>query len=62
MTEESRILEEIRGIARLARLDMPRTSYLVMVLWIERRTIVDDNQDRKEFITRMGTVGIETAT
>ncbi len=62
MTEESRILKEVRDMARQARLDAPGTLHHVMVRGIERRRIVDDNQDRKEFVARLGTVAIETAT
>jgi len=49
-------------MARQARLDSPGTLHHVMVREIERRRIVDNEQDRKEFVTRLGTVAIETAT
>ncbi len=49
-------------MARQARLDAPDTLHHVMVRGIERQRIVDDEQDRKEFVTRLGTVAIETAT
>ncbi len=49
-------------MARQARLDAPGTLHHVMVRGIERRRIVDDEQDRREFVTRLGTVARETAT
>jgi len=49
-------------MARQARLDAPGTLHHVMVRGIERRRIVDDKQDRKEFVARLGTAAIETAT
>jgi len=49
-------------MARQARLDTPGTLHHVMVRGIERRRIVDDKQDRKEFVARLGTAAIETAT
>ena len=51
----------MRDITRQARLDAPGTLHHVMVRGIERRRIVDDEQDRKEFVTRLGTVAKETA-
>ncbi len=49
-------------MARQARLDTPGTLHHVMVRGIERRRIVDDKQDRREFVARLGTVAIETGT
>ncbi len=49
-------------MTRQARLDAPGTLHHVMVRGIEGRRIVDDEQDRKEFVARLGTVAIETAT
>jgi len=49
-------------VTRQARLDAPGTLHHVMVRGIEGRRIVDDEQDRKELIARLGTVAIETAT
>ena len=43
-------------------MDAPGTLHHVMVRGIEGRRIVDDEQDRKEFVSRLGTVAIETAT
>ncbi len=47
---------------RQTRLDAPGTLHHVMVRGIEGRRIVDNVQDRKEFVTRLGSVAIETAT
>jgi len=49
-------------MARQARLDAPGTLHRVMVRGIEGRRIVDNVQDRKEFVTRLGSIAIETAT
>ncbi len=49
-------------MARQARLDAPGTLHHVMVRGIERRRIVDDEEDGKEFVTRLGAVARETAT
>jgi len=49
-------------MVRPARLDAPGTLHHVMVRGIEGQRIVDNVQDRKEFVTRLGTVGIETAS
>jgi len=55
-------VKEERDMARQARLNTPGTLHHVMVRGIERRRIVGDDQDRKEFVTQLGTVTIETAT
>ncbi len=47
---------------RGARLDSPGTLHHVIVRGIERKEIVNDNKDRKNFITRMGDIAIETET
>ena len=47
---------------RQARLDAPGTLHHVIVRGIERRKIVDDNQDRQDFVSRMGTIVQETGT
>ena len=49
-------------MARQARLDAPGTLHHVMVRGIKRRRIVDDEQDLKEFVARLGAVARETAT
>jgi len=49
-------------MARRARLDAPGTLHHVMVRGIERRRIVDDEEDLKEFVARLGAVARETAT
>jgi putative transposase len=45
---------------RTARLDAPGTLHHVIVRGIERRHIIDDNEDRKEFVERMGHLAVET--
>jgi len=47
---------------RQARLDAPGTLHHVIVRGIERRKIVDDDQDRQDFVSRMGTIASETST
>lgn len=47
---------------RRARLDAPGTLHHVIVRGIERRKIVDDTTDRREFISRMGKTAIDTDT
>jgi REP element-mobilizing transposase RayT len=44
------------------RLDAPGTLHHVMVRGIEKRTIVDDGKDREDFVTRMGSIAIDTGT
>ena len=39
---------------RCARLDAPGTLYHVVVRGIECQQIIDDNEDRKAFVERMG--------
>jgi putative transposase len=43
-------------------LDSPGTLHHVIVRGIERKEIVSDNKERKESITRMGDIAIETET
>ena len=45
---------------RGARLDAPGTLHHVLLRGIERRNIVTDDKDRKNFITRMGNIAAET--
>jgi REP element-mobilizing transposase RayT len=45
---------------RQARLDTPGTLHHVMIRGIERKAIVRDHADRKEFIDRMGRLALES--
>lgn len=47
---------------RQARLDAPGTLHHVIVRGIEKRRIVDDDEDRKRLVDRMGAVAGETGT
>lgn len=47
---------------RQARLDAPGTLHHIMIRGIEKRRIVDDDQDREQFVNRMGQVALETET
>jgi len=47
---------------RQARLDAPGTLHHVMLRGIEKRRIVDDNEDRQNFVKRLGDLAEETAT
>ncbi|MFC1812365.1 transposase [Thermodesulfobacteriota bacterium] len=47
---------------RQARLDAPGTLHHVIVRGIEKRKIVDDTTDRKDFISRLGQISADTAT
>ena len=47
---------------RQARLDSPGTLHHVMIRGINKRRIVDDEQDRKGFVRRLGTLAEETGT
>ena len=47
---------------RRARLDAPGTLYHVMVRGIERRKIVNDVGDRKNFVRRLGDLAAGTNT
>ncbi|MCP4696510.1 MAG: hypothetical protein GY862_06645 [Gammaproteobacteria bacterium] len=47
---------------RQARLDAPGTLHHIMVRGIERKNIVDDDKDRKDFVSRMGDLSSETDT
>jgi putative transposase len=47
---------------RQARLDAPGTLHHVMIRGIEGKSIFRDNRDRKEFVTRLGTLAKETGT
>ena len=49
-------------MSRQARLDVPGTLHHVIVRGIERRKIVNSDQDRKDFVSRMGTIASETGT
>ncbi len=47
---------------RQARLDAPGTLHHVIIRGIEKRKIVDDKDDRKNFVTRLGDLASETKT
>jgi len=47
---------------RQARLDAPGTLHHVMIRGIERSPIFKDDQDREDFISRMGILAQETGT
>jgi REP element-mobilizing transposase RayT len=47
---------------RQARLDAPGTLHHVIVRGIEKRKIVDDDRDRKNFVSRMGSLASDTDT
>jgi putative transposase len=47
---------------RQARLDAPGTLHHVMLRGIEKRRIVDDNEDRQNFVGRLGDLAEETET
>ena len=47
---------------RQARLDTPGTLHHVIIRGIEQRQIVDDDEDRKNFVDRMGSLALETDT
>ena len=47
---------------RRARLDAPGTLHHVIVRGIERRRIVNDVYDRKNFVKRLGELAAETKT
>ena len=47
---------------RQARLDAPGTLHHVIVRGIEKRKIVNDDRDRNDFVTRLGTIASETET
>ena len=49
-------------MSRQARLDSPGTLHHVIVRGIERRRIVDDREDRENFVSRMGQIALETQT
>ena len=45
-----------------ARRQAPGTLHHVIVRGIERRHIIDDNEDRKAFVERMGHLAVDTKT
>ncbi len=47
---------------RQARLDAPGTLHHVTVKVVERRKIANDDHDRENFVSRMGTIALETET
>ena len=44
------------------RLDAPGTLHHVIIRGIERRKIVDNDKDRENFVTRMGSIALDTKT
>jgi len=44
------------------RLDAPGTLHHVMIRGIEKRKIFDHNKDRQDFLTRMGSIALDTGT
>lgn len=44
------------------RLDAPGTLHHVIVRGIEKRRIVDNDKDREDFVTRMGSIALDTET
>ena len=57
-----KILVRRDTIPRRARLDAPGTLHHVMVRGIERRRIVNDVADRKNFVNRLGELSAATNT
>jgi len=49
----------VEAMPRQARLDRPGTLYHVMVRDIEKRQIVDDGPDRRDFVRRLGALAEE---
>jgi putative transposase len=47
---------------RQARLETPGTLHHVIIRGIEKKPIVDDDNDRKEFVLRMGALATEEKT
>ncbi len=47
---------------RKARLDAPGTLHHVIIRGIERKKIINNDQDRQDFVSRMGTISLETGT
>jgi putative transposase len=47
---------------RQARLDAPGTLHHVMIRGIEKSSIVDDRNDRQDFVSRMGAIASDTKT
>ena len=47
---------------RQARLDSPGTLHHVIIRGINKRRIVDDEQDRSDFVRRLGSLAVETET
>ena len=50
------------SMPRRARLDAPGTLHHVIIRGIEKRKIVDDEQDRAVFIAKLGELSIRTQT
>jgi putative transposase len=60
---ESKVCNPEGGfVPRQARLDAPGTLHHVILRGIEKRRIVDDDKDRKNFVSRLGDLAEETET
>jgi putative transposase len=49
-------------VPRQARLDAPGTLHHIIIRGIEKRRIVDDDEDRQNFVSRLGNLAEETET
>jgi putative transposase len=49
-------------LPRQARLDAPGTLHHVIIRGVERRRIVGDDEDRQNFVSRLGNLAEETET
>jgi len=49
-------------VPRKARLDAPGTLHHIIIRGIERRKIVNDKTDRRNFVSRLGQIAVETET
>lgn len=47
---------------RQARLDAPGTLHHVIIRGIEKGKVVDDREDRHNFVSRMGKIASDTST
>jgi len=56
--------DQVRGLKcrEAPRLDAPGTLHHVIVRGIERCQIVDNDKDREDFVTRMGSIALDKGT
>jgi len=54
------LFDRKRAMPRQARLDTPGTLQHVMIRGIEGKSIFRDNQDRKDFVSRLGNLAKQT--